>query len=48
MPFNMARHRPKLITYPICAWEKRLCEILDVEETTLGTNEPVSHWVHDL
>ena len=44
----MIRFRPLIFILPVCSWLKRLCELLEVEETTLCTNEPVSHWVHDL
>jgi hypothetical protein len=47
-PHIMKRHRPSLIPYPVCAWEKVLCTLLDVDETTLNTEEPVSHWIADL
>ena len=47
-PPIMKRHRPSLTPYPVCAWEKILCALLDVDETTLGTGEPVSHWIGDL
>ena len=41
----MKRIRPSLTPYPVCAWEKILCTLLNVDETTLGTGEPVSHWI---
>ena len=44
----MIRFRPLIFNLPVCSWLKRLCELLEVEETTLCTNEPVSHWVNDL
>ena len=44
----MKRHRPSLTPYPVCAWEKILYTLLDVDETTLSTDEPVSHWIGDL
>jgi len=47
-PHNMKRHRPSLILYPVCAWEKILCTLMDVDETTLNTGEAVSHWLSDL
>ena len=47
-PHIMKRHRPSLIPYQVCAWEKVLCTLLDVDETTLNTEEPVSHWIADL
>ncbi len=47
-PHIMKRHRPSLIPYSVCAWEKILCTMLDVDETTLNTGEAVSHWVGDL
>ena len=47
-PHIMKRIRPSLTPYPVCAWEKILCTLLNVDETTLGTGEPVSHWIRDL
>ena len=47
-PHIMKRHLPSLTPYPVCAWEKILCTLLNVDETTLGTGEPVSHWIRDL
>ena len=47
-PHIMKRIRPSLTPYPVCAWEKILCTLLNVDETTLGTGEPVSHWIGDL
>jgi hypothetical protein len=47
-PQIMKRLRPSLTPYPVCAWEKILCTLLDVDETTLSTEEPVSHWIVDL
>ena len=44
----MKRHRPPLIPYPVFAREKVLCTLLDVDETKLNTEEPVSHWIADL
>jgi len=47
-PHIMKRHRPSLTPYPVCAWEKILCTLLDEDETTLNTGEAVSHWLLDL
>lgn len=47
-PHIMKRHRPSLTPYPVCAWEKILCTLLDVDETTLCTGESVSHWLTDV
>ena len=44
-PHIMKRIRPSLTPYPVCAWEKILCTLLNVDETMLGTGEPVSHWI---
>ena len=47
-PHIMKRIRPSLTPYPVCAWKKILCTLMNVDETTLGTGEPVSHWIGDL
>ena len=47
-PHIMKRIRTSLTPYPVYAWEKILCKLLNVDETTLGTGEPVSHWIRDL
>ncbi len=48
LPHIMKRHQPSYTFYLICAWAKILCTLLDVDETTLNTEEPVSHWIADL
>ena len=47
-PQIMKRLRPSLTSYPVCALEKILCTLLDVDATTLSTEEPVTHWIVDL
>ena len=34
-PHIMKRHQLSLTHYPVCTWEKILCTLLDVDETTL-------------
>ncbi len=48
LPQIIKRLRPSLTPYPVCAWEKIFCTLFAVDETTLSTKEPVSHWILDL
>ncbi len=42
-PHIMKRRQPSLTPYPVCAGEKIFYTLLNVDETTQNTAEPVSN-----